>query len=209
MSWYDVFSSFYDNSLEELYRDARSLTCEALDLAPGQVVLDVPCGTGQSFDGIVSKIAPNGVLVGADLSDGMLSRASARVAKNGWSNVHTLKASVLEIEDKDVTALTAGAPIDRIQVFLGMSAFPQWETAFDRLWSMLRPGGRFVIVDVYAETLSFQGWMVNLVARAEIRRRCWEPLERVSQNFERRDLPKKREHGGQIYLATGVKPPLT
>jgi hypothetical protein len=48
--------------------------------------------------------------------------------------------------------------------------------------------------------------MVNLVARADIRRKVWEPLERVAEGFEKRDLPSRREHGGQLILASGRKP---
>jgi len=63
-----------------------------------------------------------------------------------------------------------------------------------------------VIVDVHAERLGLQGFMVNRIARADIRRRFWEPLERVALRFERGDLPYRSEHGGQIMLATGDKP---
>jgi hypothetical protein len=51
-----------------------------------------------------------------------------------------------------------------------------------------------------------QGWLVNQLAQADIRRRFWEPLERVAVGFERMDLPYRKQHGGQILLATGVKP---
>jgi hypothetical protein len=48
--------------------------------------------------------------------------------------------------------------------------------------------------------------MVNRIAHADIRRRFWEPLQGVAENFELHDLPNRREHGGQIMLATGEKP---
>jgi hypothetical protein len=97
--------------------------------------------------------------------------------------------------------------LDRLQVFLGLSAFPQWEQAFARLWGLLRVGGRCVIVDVHAERPGLQGRMVNLVARAEIQRKVWEPLQAVAAegSYERRDLPSRWQHGGQLVLATGVK----
>ena len=48
--------------------------------------------------------------------------------------------------------------------------------------------------------------MVNLVARAEIQRRFWEPLEAVAEGFERRELPGRPEFGGQLFLAAGRRP---
>lgn len=206
MGWYDLFSRFYDKSLEPLYRDARAAATEALQLAPGHVVLDVPCGTGLGFDGIVPAIGEDGVLVGLDRSTGMLAQARKRVAAAGWGNV-VLEASDVHAVDAAVLSELAGRPLafDRLHVFLGLTAFDRWEEAFARLWDLLAPGGRCVIVDVHAESPSFQGRMVNLVARADIRRRVWEPLQAVAEGFERRDLPSRKEHGGTLFLAAGDK----
>ena len=204
MGWYDLFSGFYDSSLEPLYASQRRAAAEALRLGPESVVLDLPCGTGQSFDALAPRAR---AVVGADLSTGMLSKARARVAKNGWSNVHLLSRDVHAI-DRAAIAEAAGreVAIDRLHVFLGMTAFPRHEEAFARLWDLLAPGGRCVIVDVHADPIGFQGRMVNLVARADITRRWWEPLERVARGYERVALESKPEHGGTIYLASGDKP---
>jgi len=47
--------------------------------------------------------------------------------------------------------------------------------------------------------------MVNLIARADIRRRSWEPLERRASAFERHELPSSKKHGGTLFLASGTK----
>jgi len=203
MGWYDWFSGFYDRSLEKLYRDARVAAVEALALPAGAAmrVLDLPCGTGQSFDGLAAALGPAGRVIGADLSRGMIGRAGRRCTRLGLTNVETVHA--------DVHALTAeaiGGPVDRLHVFLGMSTFPDPDAAFERLWGLLRPGGRAVIVDVFTDRITFQGRMVNLVARADIRRRSWEPLEKRAVNFGRNDLPSLEQHGGTLFLAVGDKP---
>jgi ubiquinone/menaquinone biosynthesis C-methylase UbiE len=200
MSWYDWFANVYDRSLERLYRDARVAAAAALRPAPDHTVLDLPCGTGQSFD-VLAPVLTHGTLVGVDLSAGMLRRASARAARNDWSHVRLLRSDVHALSTADV-----GARVDRLHVFLGLSAFPRWEQAFEHLWQLLAPGGRAVVVDVHAARLGLQGRLVNLVAGADIRRRTWEPLERLAINFTREDLPFRREHGGQIFLAAGDKP---
>jgi ubiquinone/menaquinone biosynthesis C-methylase UbiE len=206
MAWYDFFSNFYDKSLERLYVDQRAAAADALELRPGSVVLDLPCGTGQSFDGIAPKILPGGSLLGTDLSPGMLARAKDRVAKNGWNHVCLLQGDVHGLGREAVaSALGRPARIDRLHIFLGLSAFPDWERAFEHLWDLLEPGGRCVVVDVHAERMGLQSYMVNWVARAEIRRRFWEPLERIAKAYRRVELPSRPEHGGKIFLATGVK----
>ena len=207
MAWYDWFSSFYDRSLEPLYREQRRAAAVALRANPGQTILDLPCGTGQSFDELAPAVGPDGLVLGVDLSAGMLRQAADRARKRGFSqvvlhhsDVHALSRSAL------AAAATRPVHIDRLHIFLGLSAFPRWEQAFEHLWGLLAPGGRCVVVDVHAERLGLQGRMVNLVARADIRRAGWRPLERLAHGFTRTALPSLPALGGQLYLASGDKP---
>ncbi|HYO51938.1 class I SAM-dependent methyltransferase [Archangium sp.] len=210
MSWYDTFSGFYDRMLERIYLEQRRAAAEALRLEPGQVVLDIPCGTGQSFDGLAPRLLPGGVLIGSDFSAGMLERARERVRRKAWTHVHLHHGDVHALTPQSLeTAVGRPVELDRLHVFLGISAFPGWTEAFERLWGLLRPGGRCVVVDVHAERLGLHGRMVNLVAQADIRRRFWEPLERLANGYERTELPSRWEHGGRLFLATGIKPPLS
>jgi ubiquinone/menaquinone biosynthesis C-methylase UbiE len=204
MRWYDLFSRFYDGSLEKLYLEQRREAARALDLRPGLTVLDLPCGTGQSLDVLAPAVAPGGAVIGVDRSTGMLARAKARSEKNGWSHVRLVEGDVATLDAAALGGATVS--VDRLHVFLGMTAFEDPDAAFERMWSLLRPGGRCVIVDAHAEKLGFQGRMVNLVAQADLRRRFWEPLEKRATGFSRRDLPSLPDHGGQIILAVGDKP---
>jgi ubiquinone/menaquinone biosynthesis C-methylase UbiE len=210
VGWYDVFSGFYDRSLEPLYRAQRESAAEALRIEPRSIVLDLPCGTGQSFDAIAARLGKEGAIVAVDVSAGMLARARSRADRLGLTNVTTLASDVHAIDRASIAQALGrpagdGAVIDRLHVFLGLTAFPRYEEAFARLWDLLAPGGRCAIVDVHADPIGFQGRMVNLVARADITRRWWEPLERVASEYARIDLPSRPEHGGRISLATGAK----
>jgi ubiquinone/menaquinone biosynthesis C-methylase UbiE len=203
MAFYDLFAKIYDASLERLYAPYRALAAEALLLDPAAVVLDVPCGTGQSFDLIAPRLGPNGLLLGGDRSPGMLERARARA---GARNIRCFHADAASLSSSQL-AEAAGRSVvpTRLHVFLGMSVFSDMDATFDNLWKLLVSGGVCVLVDVHSERLGVQGWLVNQIARADIRRRFWEPLERVAQNFECHDLPYDKQHGGQIMLATGRK----
>ncbi|HRE87935.1 MAG TPA: class I SAM-dependent methyltransferase [Myxococcota bacterium] len=201
MAWYDFFSNFYDSSLEALYRDARVSARDALDLAAGHRLLDAPTGTGQSVPLLANAVGPDGLVVGLDKSRGMLRRARERVARESLTNVRLEEADLFTLD-----SATLGGPFDRLHVFLGLSTLDKADEAFERLWAALVPGGRCAIVDVYAERLSFQGRMVNLIARADIRRRSWEPLEKRATGFSRVELPSKKPVGGTLFLAVGDKP---
>lgn len=203
MAWYDVFSSFYDSSLEELYRESRIKAAEVLDVR-GASVLDLPCGTGQSFEPLLTAGAR--CVVGGDRSVGMLSKATKRIEKMAVKNVTVVDTDVLKLSPQLMNEHVSGGRFDRVHIFLGLSAFDDWQQAFDHLWSCLLPGGRCVVVDVYNEKPGIQGHLVNWIAQADIRRKTWEPLQQRSNNYEKVILPKKREYGGDLYLATGVKP---
>ncbi len=200
MAWYDVFSRIYDASLEALYREARTRAVEALRAEPGSFVLDLPCGTGQSFDLLCAAVGERGRVVGVDLSPGMLREAERRIARSGFDRV-----SVLARDAAELTVSDLGAAPDRVHVFLGMTVFPDPDAVFDRVWSLLAPGGRCVLVDVHAASPGLQGKLVEWLARADLRRRFWEPLERRGVAFERHDLPFDRRHGGQIMMAAADK----
>lgn len=206
MAWYDVFSSFYDKSLEKLYAEQRIQAAAALKLKEGLRVLDLPCGTGQSFDAVRHAIGGKGALLGVDASQGMLARAKARVDAHGWSNVSLLHARADELAAAEVNEALGGRPPQRILCFLGLTAFDDWEASFDHMWSLLAPGGRLVIVDVHAERPGFQGKMVEWIAQADLKRQVWAPLEARSKGFTFERFHAHWQHGGDVVIAAGDKP---
>lgn len=201
MGWYDLFALFYDRSLEDLYAPFRHEAMAALELAPGHRVLDAPCGTGQSLPGLAPRVGSTGEVVGLDASRGMLKRARRRVQREGWSQVilHNKRLP----EDLPIGPEDPG--FDAILCALGLSALP--EDAFEALWEQLRPGGRFVLFDVYAESPTLQTRVVERMAQANLGVRWWEGLATASRGFTKEVLPADPEKmGGELYLAAGWKP---
>ncbi len=198
-AWYDFFSLSYDASVAHLYDEARQAAVEAMRLAPGQTVLDAPCGTGLSFPFLAEGLGHDGHILGADLSTGMLKRA--RKKADGLTGVQ------VELLQGDLLALAPGLPeVDAIQIFLGLTAMDHHEQVVRALWDRLRPGGRFVIVDVHADKLSLQGRMVQFTARANLRRTPWTTLQALAPDFTREALASSWQVGGQLYCASGTKP---
>jgi len=75
----------------------RRRTIAKLALAAGDVVLDVGCGTGLSFEPIEAQVGPGGRLIGVEQSPEMMARARARVAERGWTNVTLLEAPIEDV----------------------------------------------------------------------------------------------------------------
>lgn len=195
MPWYDVFASFYDANLAWLYRRDHEAAAEALELEPGHRVLVPACGTGLDLPHLLPRIRPGGVVVGVDLSAGMLDRARRRAA-GLEGHVELLHRGAGEVADV--------APVDRLLWFLGLSVVPDPDALFAATWDRLRPGGVCVIVDVHAERRVPQTWLVERMAQADLRRRVWTHLESRCEGFERRVLSDRASvHGGTLFLARG------
>ncbi len=202
MSWYDGFSTFYDPAVERIYRPYRERIVAALDLQPGDAVVDLACGTGQNFPELVRAVGAEGKVVGVDASSGMLSRARRRIAKAGWSNVRVLEADARTLRSDDL----GEGPLAAVLCTLGFSAIPDWQRALANAFSLLPRGGRFVIFDVFARRWVPQTSVVSLVARADLKRESWRALKALSATFEMKDLPgSPHVHGGNLFLARGVR----
>jgi ubiquinone/menaquinone biosynthesis C-methylase UbiE len=79
-----------------LAESVRRQAVELLDLKPGDVVIDVACGTGLSFALIEEGIGSDGRIIGVDLSAEMLAKAREKVALAGWQNVTLVEAAADE-----------------------------------------------------------------------------------------------------------------
>jgi len=72
----------------------RRRTIAALDLVPGDAVLDVACGTGLSLPLLVAAVGEQGRVVGIELSPDMCRLARARVVRERWRNVTLIESAV-------------------------------------------------------------------------------------------------------------------
>jgi len=106
-----------------------------LELEPGQVVLDVACGTGLNFERIEERIGPSGRLIGLDLSPEMLALARERVEAAAWDNVTLVEAAAEEAElPAEPDALLFAFAHDVLRS----------PAALDQLLGRARPGARVV-----------------------------------------------------------------
>lgn len=76
----------------------RRRAVSLLGLRPGDMVLDVGCGTGLSFSLIEEGIGVEGRLIGIELSPEMVAVARDRVERRGWTNVTLVNAPAEEAE---------------------------------------------------------------------------------------------------------------
>jgi ubiquinone/menaquinone biosynthesis C-methylase UbiE len=103
-----------------------------LPLRPGDVVIDVGCGTGLCFPLLQQRIGRRGHIIGVDMAPDMLELARQRVADNGWRNVTLLQSPV---EDANLPMVADHA------LFCAVHDVMQSERALRNVLAKLRPGG--------------------------------------------------------------------
>lgn len=138
MRRYAAQGRFYDVlSLEApVYRRPRLRLLHLLAPAPGSTVVDLGCGTGLNFPGVVAAIGPQGRLIGVDRSASMLAAARRRVGRSGWSNVVLLQGDVADLDGLLGRAGVRAAEVDAVLATFVLSVVaadaPVWD-ALDRL----------------------------------------------------------------------------
>jgi demethylmenaquinone methyltransferase/2-methoxy-6-polyprenyl-1,4-benzoquinol methylase len=75
-----------------LFQPYRHAVVEALPLQPGQVVLDVGCGTGLCCGLLREKVGPCGTVIGIEESPEMAAVAREHIAREGWRNVTVVQS---------------------------------------------------------------------------------------------------------------------
>jgi demethylmenaquinone methyltransferase/2-methoxy-6-polyprenyl-1,4-benzoquinol methylase len=137
----------------------RERAVAALNLQPGQAVLDVGCGTGLSLALLREAVGEQGRIYGFDQSPEMLAQARQRTDAAGWCNVELFEcpAQILSLpapvdailfhythdilrSPLAVHRLLAGARHGAAVAIAGVKFFPRWMAPLN-IWVYLKNHG--------------------------------------------------------------------
>jgi ubiquinone/menaquinone biosynthesis C-methylase UbiE len=82
-AFYDRISRAYDLIADRDEHEAREAGERALDLRPGEQVLEIGFGTGNSVIELARRVGPKGRVHGIDVSTGMLEVAEDKIREAG------------------------------------------------------------------------------------------------------------------------------
>ncbi len=118
-----------------LHRRWRARAVQLLRLQPGERALDVCCGTGDFLAPLQAAVGPTGFVAGLDFCAPMLAQAQTK----GNAPLSLGDACTLPIASESFDAVTVG---------WGIRNVPDIDAAHGEIARVLRPGGRFVSIDM-------------------------------------------------------------
>ena len=178
----------------------RGAAVQAMQLRPGDTVLDLACGTGLNFSRLMERLGNDGRIVGVDLTRAMLQRAQGRADGQGWQRVALIEGDAANLP-------LANDSCDAVLCSYGMVIIPNYRRALEEAVRVLRPGGRLVLLEPQRGSAFWTRAVTPLVAFAgrfggvDLNRRPWQELPLLLE-----DVTHKEYAGGIICIAAGTKP---
>ena len=181
------------------FQPYREAIVEALPVRPGQVVLDVGCGTGLCYGMLREKVGSQGGVVGIEESPEMAEVAREHVAAEGWDNVTVVQSPA---EDAEIPVAADAA------VFCAVHDILQSPDALRNVMSSLSPGapvaaggGKWAAPWMVGANLQ-----VRMLHRPYVRsfggfERPWSHLEQLIEDVHVREVAF-----GCGYIVTGQAP---
>ena len=124
---------------EQVIGPAGRMAMDRLGPHPGQHVVDLGCGTGQTTLALAGRVAPGGRAVGVDIAIALLDRAREHAADAGIANI--------EFQHADVQSSDLGsARFDGAFSRFGVMFFADPVAAFTNVHRSLKPGAALSFV---------------------------------------------------------------
>lgn len=136
---------FYDVS-RKYYLLGRDRLISEMNIAEGDHVLEVGCGTGRNLE-ILARKYPDTSFYGLDASAEMLRNAERKKDSRALRNLHLIRGLADDFSHRDTFNLED--PFDAIFFSYAISMIPSWEDAISNSLENLRPGHSLYIVDFF------------------------------------------------------------
>jgi len=153
---YNIYAPVYDFVFGSFFQEGREKTIESMKFNSGEKVLEIGVGSGQSLGLYPDDIA----VVGIDISDKMLRKASLKIGREQLKNKHLLimDAEILDFEDNS---------FDKIAIMHVYSVVPCPDKMMDEVKRVCKPNGDIFILNQFDADLSFINFFKKILSPLE------------------------------------------
>jgi ubiquinone/menaquinone biosynthesis C-methylase UbiE len=130
--------------------------------AAGEICVDLGSGRGTDAIRLAETVGAEGKVYGLDLSDGMIQTAEKTAKRLGVDNVEFIKT---DLEQMPLDSATVNLVISNCVINHAKNKQNVW----NEVHRILKPGGRFVVSDIYSSTTVPDEYKNDPEAIAE----CW------------------------------------
>lgn len=129
---------------------------------PGETCLDLGSGRGNDVIRLAEDVGETGYVYGIDISEGMIAKAISNLKKFEVINAEILKAELesLPLKDNQIDLIISNCTINHAS---------DKPAVWSEVFRILKPGGRFVVSDIYATSPIAEEYRNDPAAVAE----CW------------------------------------
>ncbi len=113
------------------------------DPSAGEVCVDLGSGRGHDLIRLAESVGPTGEVIGVDISDGMIRKAAKNLEKFGVTNGRVIKTDLEEIKLGNQT-------VDLVISNCTINHADDKQQVWHEIARILKPGGRFVVSDIYS-----------------------------------------------------------
>lgn len=199
-AYYRELAPRYDHFTRRINR-IRERAIDALQLNPGETVLDAGCGTGWCIPRLAKKVGARGSIIAFDPSPEMLAAAHSRPPAGAIQRVHLIEASAETVR--------LPSPVDAI-LFSYTHDLIRSRSALENVLRQAKPGARVAATStkLYAPWLFPANWYLRYSHRSYITNfdsfaAPWSLLATYLDDFSVATGPMT-----QHYVATGRVRPL-
>jgi arsenite methyltransferase len=150
----------------ELAQESCCLSCGGAinhaEAKEGEHCVDLGSGRGTDVLRMAELVGDRGFVYGVDVADGMLETSRSNAAKLGVTNVKFIQS---DLEDIDIPSSWADLVISNCTLNHASNKQKVW----DEIYRILKPGGRFIISDIYSSEPVSEAYRNDPKAVSE----CW------------------------------------
>lgn len=129
---------------------------------PCEVCVDLGSGRGTDVMRLAESVGSNGFVFGIDISEGMIKKAFSTAERLGITNVDFIQSSLekLKLNDSIADLVISNCTINHAS---------DKQAVWNEVYRILKPGGRFIISDIYSLEPVPEEYRNDPVAVSE----CW------------------------------------